>query len=711
MAEQYGYGIETSPIITRLKFIIDDTGIKQQTEAVYQLQNTMGDIQRRMITPYKPLPGGYIEETIRPLKDLEDKLDFQGQVDSSTKAINRFDAEMANTVKYVEDFNKLSDTSDKALMKMDDDYTRLASSTTSTQISMEKIGNTIITTTKIVDQFGNTIKENTKEVTKNWQQFQFWTLGLMFFGIQLQRTFGKAWTQMSTAYYKITENTTALGQANLRLSASMTFLQVSIMTALEPALIPLIEAVISLLDWFEKLPEPIKEVAGLFIVGGMFAGAILNAVGGVLSFTVNTLPQLTKALTGPGGVTDEASKASQALSALGKVISIGIGFYYVYDALKEFSEGDFVSGLEQGLKGAAFIGLATGRTKEAGALLAISAAITLGKAMLAEDFRSQLDIALSSIGDMGLMYGILSKNPYIFVVGIVFKLLPGIIEWGAEEQNKLLESALPSKPFANMTETQKRTLSKDTQEVMERVTMGATKPITVDQLIRGGATQQDLIDLGYASRNTAIDINAAKQNWNDLVEGISRGTNPFAGISTSITTCSASITGAEGKTGLIPDFNTLKTTVNTTQVSYSTDMSTMTNNTNNAVQAINKSLNSIPKKITTTHTIITENVTAAPKLPTTPNPFYKPTAKGGIIKSPQIRLVGEAGPEAIIPLDRLNNIGQQQATSNNVSIGDINIDITTGPVNNDIDVKDLANKVSDEIMKDIRNYTKYVPQW
>jgi hypothetical protein len=34
-----------------------------------------------------------------------------------------------------------------------------------------------------------------------------------------------------------------------------------------------------------------------------------------------------------------------------------------------------------------------------------------------------------------------------------------------------------------------------------------------------------------------------------------------------------------------------------------------------------------------------------------------PTATGGIVMRPQVRLVGEAGPEAIIPLNRMNGNG------------------------------------------------------
>ena len=47
-----------------------------------------------------------------------------------------------------------------------------------------------------------------------------------------------------------------------------------------------------------------------------------------------------------------------------------------------------------------------------------------------------------------------------------------------------------------------------------------------------------------------------------------------------------------------------------------------------------------------------------------------PFAEGGIVTGPTLGLVGEAGPEAIIPLDRLNQFG-------GFGGGDINITVTS----------------------------------
>ena len=49
-----------------------------------------------------------------------------------------------------------------------------------------------------------------------------------------------------------------------------------------------------------------------------------------------------------------------------------------------------------------------------------------------------------------------------------------------------------------------------------------------------------------------------------------------------------------------------------------------------------------------------------PNIPTLPTPSIPRLASGGIVKDPTIALVGEAGPEAVIPLDKLNNVAPPQ---------------------------------------------------
>jgi hypothetical protein len=63
---------------------------------------------------------------------------------------------------------------------------------------------------------------------------------------------------------------------------------------------------------------------------------------------------------------------------------------------------------------------------------------------------------------------------------------------------------------------------------------------------------------------------------------------------------------------------------------------------------------------------------------------YPPTAEGGIVTSPQVRLVGEAGPEAIIPLSKIGSMGGNQT---------INISFPNMRVEKEVDINDIVAKI------------------
>jgi phage-related minor tail protein len=52
------------------------------------------------------------------------------------------------------------------------------------------------------------------------------------------------------------------------------------------------------------------------------------------------------------------------------------------------------------------------------------------------------------------------------------------------------------------------------------------------------------------------------------------------------------------------------------------------------------------------------------------NPFFAtPFAKGGIVTRPTLGLVGEAGPEAVIPLNRSSGLGTSISITVNAGMG------------------------------------------
>lgn len=67
-------------------------------------------------------------------------------------------------------------------------------------------------------------------------------------------------------------------------------------------------------------------------------------------------------------------------------------------------------------------------------------------------------------------------------------------------------------------------------------------------------------------------------------------------------------------------------------------------------------------------------------------------ATGGIVSGPTLALVGEAGPEAIVPLSAMGGAG----------MGGINITITGNTISSQLDVRNLAQTVSQEIVRVLR---------
>jgi len=77
--------------------------------------------------------------------------------------------------------------------------------------------------------------------------------------------------------------------------------------------------------------------------------------------------------------------------------------------------------------------------------------------------------------------------------------------------------------------------------------------------------------------------------------------------------------------------------------------------------------------------------------------FAPHTAEGGIVTQAQMRVVGEAGPEAIIPLDKAGGFGGTNFYNS--------INIYNPTIDSNGRVDDLARKVADYIGSDYRRLT------
>lgn len=89
---------------------------------------------------------------------------------------------------------------------------------------------------------------------------------------------------------------------------------------------------------------------------------------------------------------------------------------------------------------------------------------------------------------------------------------------------------------------------------------------------------------------------------------------------------------------------------------------------------------------------------SAISLPTIGIPHF---ATGGIVTSPTIGLIGEAGPEAIIPLSAFTG-GSALAGNGSTNGGGIIINITGNNISSAMDLRRIADAVGDEIVRGLR---------
>ena len=69
-------------------------------------------------------------------------------------------------------------------------------------------------------------------------------------------------------------------------------------------------------------------------------------------------------------------------------------------------------------------------------------------------------------------------------------------------------------------------------------------------------------------------------------------------------------------------------------------------------------------------------------------------AEGGIVTKPTLALIGEAGPEAVIPLNSSNVVGAQP-TQNNV----IYVTVSIGNITAEVPMEDVVQATSEGVAK------------
>jgi len=147
------------------------------------------------------------------------------------------------------------------------------------------------------------------------RRFQYWGLSIMFFGMQMQRTFiGIARAGVST-FTKVMESSGYFGSAIQQLGVHWEYLKFTIGSALNRVLEPLIPIIINIVNNIAKWIREHPRLTALLIAGGAALGTLFFFLGQIAI----TIGPLVKVFIGLGKVISWLAKG--AFSLLGKAIS------------------------------------------------------------------------------------------------------------------------------------------------------------------------------------------------------------------------------------------------------------------------------------------------------------------------------------------------------------------------------------------------------
>jgi hypothetical protein len=220
------------------------------------------------------------------------------------------------------------------------------------------------------------------------QGFDMNAMSVMFFGMAVQKFFLGTFNQMLNAFKMLDKKgIMPLNRALTRMEASWTFLSFSIMKAMEPMLLPFIDGLVSMVDWFANLDPLILRVVGsltalLGILGGIafLFGTLKLGIGGISGLGIGTA---LESVLGKGAV--------GAAGALGKgalELAIGVSFFLVgADIFKNGIKAIF-DGIDKGDLGLA----ATGAGIALGGIL-----LTAFGGILIIDMATKVGVALGLI--------------------------------------------------------------------------------------------------------------------------------------------------------------------------------------------------------------------------------------------------------------------------------------------------------------------------
>jgi len=386
---------------------------------------------------------------------------------------------------------------------------------------------------------------------KSWgsffSRFQPGFLSMMFGGMQLQRMMGGLIRGMISNFKELASETDPTRIALTRLEGSLKFLKFQIVSAAGPLLQKFVDWLSTLAtDLAKSDPEKLKKIA--VAIGSVWT----------LGLALFTIGQLGTFVTGMGNLVKEMSSANAAtaatnldntaaaMSKMREIGSVAIGFYFLYDSLKDFNEGKVLDGISSALGAGAAGAMYVGKLGAYNKILVAKLGLDIATDVIGGNPKGMFN----SLGDFFMMSGLgrlMMGGPHgwaFLTIGILFK--SGLAEdfydevrnaisfltGGTPEEGTIAFKAMTDQPIADEEALRKMyENSKNTEEQLEKTADAALNlgsgETWSDAIQNANLTASELERLNTAedlfiANTTAVseDVDERIDFYNDLTESI-----------------------------------------------------------------------------------------------------------------------------------------------------------------------------------------------
>lgn len=296
---------------------------------------------------------GGIDEAVDTIRILENQLSRMGEVSRGIKKLNKAGMNLDDTTGNILDsFGNLVDipTATKRMFKHEQSLIALRKAEQAEIKSggdvlrnLQTTGNMLKRVEPEFKSIGTFMGDITKKSRSFGRFFDMNALSVMFFGMQIQRTFQTILTSTIDTYNKITQGSTLAAQAINALKVNWILLKFTIGEAIASALMPLIPAIINIITKISDWVSRHKELVGTIVMVGLAVGTLAFMYGMLklgMTGAWNVITGLISFFSGQA--VSSTMKFNDVLAFLGKNI-LKIAFWVIiavvaWEALKVLFE-------------------------------------------------------------------------------------------------------------------------------------------------------------------------------------------------------------------------------------------------------------------------------------------------------------------------------------------------------------------------------------